>query len=184
MNHLIWLPMSRQTDVTLRRLSATDIPVIAGFEAEIAEISFPDDPVTDLGFYSKKLNAAIQDRKSWPLVAELGGQIVGWAWFFRRENFVTGEVYADLRSFYVVSGKRGGGAAFKIMRKVIAECRKLGLARLVGRTSSANHAMQALYSLYGYEPKHIVYELDLAGVEDARPKAAIKILPPINFGRD
>lgn len=176
--------MSRQTDVTLRRLSATDIPVIAGFEAEIAEISFPEDPVTDLGFYSKKLNSAIQDRKSWPLVAELGGHIVGWAWFFRRENFVTGEVYADLRSFYVVSDKRGGGPAFQIMRKVISECKKLGLARLVGRTSATNEAMQALYSLYGYEPKHIVYELDLNAVEDPRPKAPISISPPVSSGRE
>src|SRR5580693_4301182 len=47
--------------VVLRRLEPEDVPVIAQFEREIAEISFPEDPVTDLAFYERKLNQAVTD---------------------------------------------------------------------------------------------------------------------------
>lgn len=154
--------MTLTNDVFLRRLEAKDVEVIAAYERDIAKISFPDDPVTDINFYAKKLRNTIHDKKSWPLVAISNGTIAGWVWFARRENFVTGEVYADLRSFYIAADKRGGAFALTIMRMVIEQCRTLGLSRLVGRTAATNEAMQAIYKLHGYQPKHIVYELTLA----------------------
>jgi GNAT superfamily N-acetyltransferase len=154
--------MTTNASITVRRLREEDVPTVAQFEREIAEISFPDDPVTDERFYSKKLRNALHEKKSWPLIAEGAGQIVGWAWFAKRENFITGEVYADLRSFYVIEGKRGAGVAFTFMRMIIGECKSQGFTRIVGRTSAVNEAMQAVYKVYGYQPRHIVYELDLA----------------------
>src|SRR5712691_8036672 len=97
----------------LRRLAAEDVATIAQFEREIAEISFPDDPVTDLAFYERKLGQAIGDRKSEPMVAVADGRIVGWAWIATRENFITHERYGELRSFYVVKDFRATGYALK-----------------------------------------------------------------------
>lgn len=145
--------------VTLRRLRPADVSTVAGFEREIAEISFPDDPVTDLGFYERKLATAIDDRKAEAIVAVEGERIVGWAWLAERENFTTRERYGDLRSFYVVKAKRGAGPAFALMRACVEACRARGLTRIVGRTAATNVAMQAVYEIYGFGPKHIVYEL-------------------------
>jgi GNAT superfamily N-acetyltransferase len=146
--------------ITIRRLAPQDVARVAEFERDIATISFPDDPVTDLGFYEKKLRAAIEDRKSEPLVATIGGDIIGWAWIAERENFTTRERYADLRSFYVAEAHRGAGPAFALMRTCLAYCRSRGFVRIVGRTAATNDAMKALYHLYGFTAKHVVYERD------------------------
>jgi GNAT superfamily N-acetyltransferase len=155
--------------VVLRRLELEDIPVIAQFEREIAEISFPDDPVTDLAFYERKLRQAVSDPKSEPMVAEAGGRIVAWAWIGARENFVTHERYGELRSFYVVADFRGTGYAMKLMRACLDYCAMHGLARLMGRTHAANEAMQSVYEMYGFEAKHVTYE---RRVEPAAERAA------------
>jgi GNAT superfamily N-acetyltransferase len=161
--------------VVLRRLTIEDVPVIAQFEREIAEISFPEDPVTDLAFYDRKLRQAATDPKSEPMVGEAGGRIVAWAWIGVRENFITHERYGELRSFYVVADFRATGYAIKLMRACMDYCATHGLARLSGRTHAANEAMQSVYQMYGFEAKHIVYErrIEPAGEKRAprpRPK--------------
>ena len=143
---------------TLRRLAPEDVPTIAQFEREIAEISFPEDPVTDLAFYERKLQQAVGDRKSEPLVAVADGRIVAWAWIGVRENFVTHERYGELRSFYVVADFRATGYAIKLMRACLDYCATHDLACLSGRTHAANEAMQSVYEMYGFEAKHVVYE--------------------------
>src|SRR4029077_5164118 len=148
--------------VVLRRLAPDDISVVAQFEREIAEISFPDDPVTDPAFYERKLRQAVTDAKSEPMVGEAGGRIVAWARIGARENFITHERYGELRSFYVVKDFRGTGYAMKLMRACLDYCATHGLARLTGRTHAANESMQAVYEMYGFEAKHVVYERRIA----------------------
>ena len=144
--------------VVLRRLAPDDVPVVAQFEREIAEISFPDDPVTDPAFYERKLRQAVGDAKSEPMVGVAGGRIVAWAWIGTRENFITHERYGELRSFYVVADFRATGYAMKLMRACLDHCATHGLARLSGRTHAANEAMQSVYEMFGFEAKHVVYE--------------------------
>jgi len=158
--------------VVLRRLRVEDVPTIARFEREIAEISFPDDPVTDLAFYERKLTQAVSDRKSEPMVGEADGRIVAWAWIGTRENFITHERYGELRSFYVAADFRGTGYALKLMRACMDYCATHGLARLSGRTHAANESMQAVYQTFGFEAKHVTYEHRIApaGAPVAAPR--------------
>lgn len=142
----------------VRPLEGRDIPTVAAFEAEIATIAFPDDPVTDLGFHARKLEAALGDPRAAALVAEDQDGLVGWAWVVERENFVTKERYGDFRSLYVVGSRRGTGVAFALMRACLEFGARRGLGRLVGRTGATNQAMQALYRMYGFAPKHVVFE--------------------------
>jgi len=168
--------------VVLRRLRVEDVPTIARFEREIAEISFPDNPVTDLAFYERKLTQAMSDRKSEPMVGEADGRIVAWAWIGTRENFITHERYGELRSFYVAADFRGTGYALKLMRACMDYCATHGLARLSGRTHADNESMQAVYQTFGFEPKHITYEHRIApagaaaapvGAPRPRPKPGV-----------
>ena len=157
--------------VVLRRLASEDVPVVAQFEREIAEISFPDDPVTDPAFYERKLRQAVTDTKSEPMVGAVDGRIVAWAWIGTRENFITHERYGELRSFYVVADFRGTGYAMKLMRACLDYCARNGLARLSGRTHAANEAMQSVYEMFGFEAKHVVYERMVTPVaRPARPR--------------
>ena len=158
------MPDTPADRVMLRRLAPDDIPVVAQFEREIAEISFPDDPVTDPAFYERKLRQAVTDTKSEPMVGVLDGRIVAWAWIGARENFITHERYGELRSFYVVADFRGTGYAMKLMRACLDYCATHGLARLSGRTHAGNEAMQSVYEMFGFEAKHVVYERLVAAV--------------------
>jgi GNAT superfamily N-acetyltransferase len=146
------------------------VPTIAQFECEIAAISFPDDPVTDLAFYEKKLRQAVEDRKSEPLVGVADGRIVAWAWIGTRENFITHERYGEIRSFYVVADFRGTGYAMTLMRACLDWAAAHGLARLTGRTHALNESMQGLYQMFGFEPKHIVYERAIAPTAEGAPR--------------
>jgi GNAT superfamily N-acetyltransferase len=159
--------------VVLRRLQVEDVPTIARFEREIAEISFPEDPVTDLAFYERKLTQAVSDPKSEPMVGETDGRIVAWAWIGTRENFITRERYGELRSFYVTQDFRGTGYALKLMRACMDYCATHGLARLSGRTHAANEAMQAVYQTFGFDAKHVTYErrIEPAGARAVAPVA-------------
>jgi len=170
--------------VVLRRLRVEDVPTIARFEREIAEISFPDNPVTDLAFYERKLTQAMSDRKSEPMVGEADGRIVAWAWIGTRENFITHERYGELRSFYVAADFRGTGYALKLMRACMDHCATHGLARLSGRTHAANESMQAVYQTFGFEAKHITYEHRIApaGASTAAPVSAPRPRPKPGVG--
>jgi GNAT superfamily N-acetyltransferase len=166
--------------VVLRRLQSEDVPVIAQFEREIAGISFPDDPVTDMAFYERKLRQAATDPKSETMVGEAGGRIVAWAWVGARENFITHERYGELRSFYVVADFRASGYAIKLMRACLDYCATHGLARLSGRTHAANEAMQSVYQMYGFEAKHVVYERRIEPPEPPAP--AVSRRPQVKPG--
>ena len=157
--------------VVLRRLKPEDIPVIARFEREIATISFPDDPVTELAFYERRLRQAVADPKSEPMVGEADGRIVAWAWIGVRENFITHEHYGELRSFYVAEDFRATGYALHLMRACLDHCAAHGLARLMGRTHAANEAMQSVYEMYGFEAKHVTYERRVAAGGERAPAA-------------
>jgi hypothetical protein len=47
--------MTEKPKARLRPLKAEDVEIVASFERDIAKISFPDDPITDLTFYMKKV---------------------------------------------------------------------------------------------------------------------------------
>jgi GNAT superfamily N-acetyltransferase len=164
--------------VVLRGLKPQDVPAIARFECEIAEISFPDDPVTDLAFYERKLEKAVTDTKSAAMVGEAQGRIVAWAWIGVRENFITHERYGELRSFYVVEDFRATGYALKLMRACLDYCASHGLGRLSGRTHATNEAMQSVYQVYGFEAKHVVYERKIEPAGSAARVAAPARRPP------
>jgi GNAT superfamily N-acetyltransferase len=158
--------------VVLRRLRPEDVPVIARFEREIAEISFPDDPVTELSFYERRLRQAVTDPKSEPMVGEIDGRIVAWAWIGVRENFITHERYGELRSFYVAADFRATGYAMRLMRACLDYCAAHDLARLMGRTHASNEAMQSVYEMFGFDAKHVVYERRIAPAAAERDRPA------------
>lgn len=157
--------------LTVRHLRAEDVPTVAEYERDIACISFPEDPVTDLDFYARKLGAAIGDDRNELLVVDDGEAVVGWAWLTPRANFVTQEVYADLKSFYVDRHHRGTRCAFLLMRACLDYCAREGLPRVVGRTNASNENMQALYRMFSFEPRHITFERRVeTTAQPARPR--------------
>src|SRR5207244_4780127 len=105
--------MTDKPEARLRPLQEKDVEAVAGFEREIAKVSFPDDPITDLDFYIKKVRRLVDDRGAATFVAEAGGEVVGWAYVSKRQNFITKESYADFHSIFVSASQRGTGTVGK-----------------------------------------------------------------------
>jgi RimJ/RimL family protein N-acetyltransferase len=154
--------MGQESVHRLRRLEARDLETVAGFEREIAQVSFPDDPITDLSFYVKKLRHVLENDNAAAVVAENAGGLVGWAYVSRRQNFITKEPYADFHSIYVSSSQRGTTVASDLVRAVFDFCRDARLDRVVFRTRASNDRMKAVLARFGFLPTQIYYEKNLA----------------------
>ena len=106
--------MSEKSPARLRPLQVKDVEAVAAFERDIAKISFPDDPITGLDFYIKKVRRLVDDRGAATFVAEADGEVVGWAYVSKRQNFITKESYADFHSIFVSPSQRGTGTVGKL----------------------------------------------------------------------
>lgn len=150
--------MTEKPEARLRPLQVKDVEAVASFERDIARISFPDDPITDLDFYMKKVRKLIDDRGAATFVAEAGGEVVGWAYVSKRQNFITKESYADFHSIFVSLSQRGTGTAGKLVEAVFDYCRNEKLDRVVFRTRATNEPMKAVLARVGFVPTQIFYE--------------------------
>lgn len=150
--------MTEKPEARLRPLQVKDVEAVASFERDIARISFPDDPITDLDFYMKKVRKLIDDRGAATFVAEAGGEVVGWAYVSKRQNFITKESYADFHSIFVSLSQRGTGTAGKLVEAVFDYCRNERLDRVVFRTRATNEPMKAVLARVGFVPTQIFYE--------------------------
>src|SRR5205085_10188339 len=136
--------MTVKPEARLRPLQVGDVEAVAGFERDIAKISFPDDPITDLDFYIKKVRRLVDDRGAATFVAEADGEVVGWAYVSKRQNFITKESYADFHSIFVSPSQRGTGTVGKLCDAVFNYCREQKFDRVVFRTRATNEPMKAV----------------------------------------
>jgi RimJ/RimL family protein N-acetyltransferase len=150
--------MTEKPKARLRPLRTEDIEIVASFERDIAKVSFPDDPITDLGFYMKKVGKLVDDRNAATFVAEDDTGVVGWAYVSKRQNFITKEAYADFHSIFVSPSQRGTGTADRLAEAVFDFCRKQKLDRVVFRTRATNEPMKAVLARVGFVPTQIFYE--------------------------
>jgi ribosomal protein S18 acetylase RimI-like enzyme len=150
--------MQQEPSFRLRPLEERDLEAVARFESEIAKISFPDDPITDLGFYVKKLRPLLTNAEAATFVAEDETGVVGWAYVSQRRNFITKERYADFHSIYVAPSQRGKGVVSALVEAVFDYCRGKKFDRVVFRTRASNEPMKAVLHRSGFVPAQIYYE--------------------------
>jgi RimJ/RimL family protein N-acetyltransferase len=153
--------MQQESSFRLRSLEERDLEAVARFESEIAKISFPEDPITDLGFYVKKLRPLLTHAEAATFVAEDETGVVGWAYVSQRRNFITKERYADFHSIYVAPSQRGKGVVSALVEAVFDYCRGEKLDRVVFRTRASNEPMKAVLARSGFVPAQIYYEKEL-----------------------
>jgi GNAT superfamily N-acetyltransferase len=146
-------------DILIRGLEAGDCNDIAQFEREISLASFGDEAVDDIDFYRRRVRKILDAKNDFTVIAVRDGVLLGWAWLGPRTNFVTQEMYADFKSFYIAPPARGTNCAFRLMGECLRHCREKKYTRIVGRTHSTNAAMSSLYALYRFAPTTVTYEL-------------------------
>lgn len=149
----------------IRPAREEDLDAIAGFEVEIAKVSFGDEAITDTGRHRKRVAGALgkQGEITLVAVAESAGQAapgrpVGWAWLSARTNSLTGARYGNFRSLAVAEIPDRSQVGELLLAAVLQAADQAGMGQLTGKVHARNLGMRALYRKFGFEATHITME--------------------------
>src|SRR5215469_5346829 len=166
----------------IRPARESDLDVIAGFEIDIARVSFGAEAIEDPALHRKRVAAALGKPGEVTLVAvalvteapaaetyqhaeapatetyQPAGPPVGWAWLSGRTNSLTGARYGNFRSLATADIPGRAEAAELLMAAVLQAADEAGYTHLTGKTHARNLGMRALYRKFGFEATHLTME--------------------------
>ena len=145
----------------IRPAREADLDAIAGYEIEIAVISFGAEAITDPALHRKRVTGAMGKPGETTVVAvapEAPDEPLGWAWLSARTNSLTGERYGNFRSLAVTDGPDRSLIGELLMAAVLAAADDAGMSQLTGKVHAANVGMRALYRKFGFTATHLTME--------------------------
>lgn len=154
----------------IREIKEQDMEALAGFESEIAVISFGDEAVTDLEHHKKKIRKTMEKSADGMLVLEDEGEVRGWLWMGLQTNSVSLEKYINFRSFFIKNLGKNTGYSEALMKAGMEYAFGTGATRIVGKTFVSNLPMRLLYQKFHFKPTHLTMEFLIPGQEDKMEK--------------
>ncbi|HEY6279435.1 MAG TPA: GNAT family N-acetyltransferase [Streptosporangiaceae bacterium] len=154
-------PAAGPAGYDIRPATEADLDTIAGFEIEIARVSFGDDAVEDRLLHRNRVAAALGRAGEVTLVAVAAGEgtaPVGWAWLSGRTNSLTGARYGNFRSLATADVPDRSAIAELLMQAVLAAADAAGFQHLAGKVHASNLGMRALYRKHGFGATHLSME--------------------------
>jgi GNAT superfamily N-acetyltransferase len=151
----------------IRPAAESDLAALAGFEIEIARVSFGDDAIADPALHRRRVSAALGKPGETTLVAaarDTPDVAVGWAWLSGRTNSLTGARYGNFRSLAVADIPDRARVAEVLMTAVLAAADEAGFTALTGKVHARNLGMRAVYRQFGFEATHITMEKHTPGI--------------------
>ena len=145
-------------EVSTRFAINDDLEVLALFEREIACLSFPEDPITDLDYHYRKLVRAMRAEPDGLIVLTIEEEVVGWLWMSTKTTLATKERYGVLRSIYVRPDLRRQGLSKSLAQYCVRYFESQGIRRVVAKIHHENDAAKALMRRIGLELVHLTYE--------------------------
>lgn len=145
----------------IRQATPDDLDAIAGFEVEIARVSFGDEAITDAALHRRRVGGALGAKGEITLVAVAEGaqqRPVGWGWLSGRTNSMTGARYGNFRSLAVADVPGRSQIGELLLAAVLDAARESGLHQLTGKVHARNLGMRALYRKFGFEATHVTME--------------------------
>jgi ribosomal protein S18 acetylase RimI-like enzyme len=140
----------------VRNAQEPDLDELARFEVGIAEVSFGEDAVTDPAVHRERLREALhQDPDGMFVAVDADGRVLGWLWFAAKTNFVTGERYANFRSFAVAPVSDRDAIAEALFARGLQHADALGLTEIIGKVHVDNRPMRVLYRRNGFTPVYL-----------------------------
>lgn len=140
----------------VRAARPSDLDALARFEADIAQVSFGDDAVTDVDVHRKKLARAMEKDPRGMFVADAGQRVAGWLWVSLNTNFLTGDRYANFRSLATDEADRGSELPELLLDAGLRFACDEGATEVTGRVHVGNEAMRTIYRKFGFEASYLV----------------------------
>jgi len=145
----------------IRAAQESDLDAIAGFEVDIATVSFGDEAITDPAFHRRRVAGALGKQGEITLVAVAAADPdapLGWAWMSGRTNSLTGARYGNFRSLAVADIPSRGEIGELLMAAILGAADEAGFSHLTGKVNAANLPMRALYRAFGFTATHLTME--------------------------
>ena len=145
----------------IRDAGPDDLDVIAGFEVEIALVSFGAEAITDPQLHRRRVAGALGRPGEITLVAvavDAVDSALGWAWMTARTNSLTGARYGNFRSLAVADIGARGAIGELLMTAILAAADRAQFTQLTGKVHAGNLGMRALYRAFGFTATHITME--------------------------
>ena len=161
--------MSTTESVRIRRASAADVPVLARFGRELAELHVSFDGRRFVGpeggetAFAKFFGEELERSRSVVLIAENAEGPVGYA-FVRWEDASLEDLRgagAWLHDLYVESGARAGGVGRRLVQAAKEAARGLGSPSLMLGVSPHNGAARHLFERSGLRPTMVEMRVEL-----------------------
>jgi L-amino acid N-acyltransferase YncA len=156
----------------IRGAQEGDLDAIAGFEIDIAKVSFAGEAVTDPALHRRRVTGSLGKPGEITLVAVAAGdpaEVVGWAWLSPRTNSLTGAKYGNFRSLAVADIPARSSVGELLLAAVLTAAEQGGLVQLTGKVHAGNLGMRALYRKFGFEAAHLTMEKRLPPASDPGP---------------
>ena len=168
--------VSHDMPVIIRPAAEADLPALGRLGALLVRVHHDFDPLRFLpampgieGFYAEFLGRQRKLDNAVVLVADRGGQVVGYAY-----GAIQGPDYMALRGpagvlndIVVDPGDRGRGIGRQLLDAVMAELKRRGAPRVVLSTAEANGAAQRLFARAGFRNTMVEMTAELG--ENAEP---------------
>jgi L-amino acid N-acyltransferase YncA len=145
----------------IRGAQEGDLDAIAGFEIDIAKVSFAEEAITDPALHRRRVTGSLGKPGEITLVAVAAGEpaeVVGWAWLSPRTNSLTGAKYGNFRSLAVADIPARSAVGELLLAAVLTAAEQGGLVQLTGKVHAGNLGMRALYRKFGFEAAHLTME--------------------------
>lgn len=155
--------MTDQARYRIRDARPDDLDAIAGFEVEIAVVSFGAEAITDPALHRRRVAGSIGKPGEITLVAvpdaaDGPDAPLGWAWMSARTNSLTGARYGNFRSLAVADLPDRGIIGELLMTAILAAADRERFTLLTGKVHAANLGMRSLYRAFGFTAAHITME--------------------------
>jgi ribosomal protein S18 acetylase RimI-like enzyme len=156
-------------DVTIRKATEDDFTALGRMAAELVRLHHALDDkrfliVDDIEQgYGRWLVRESKNEKAVVLVAEIGGEVVGYAWatLEDRDWMLLREACGALQDIYVDASARRRGVARKLLEEMSARLGELGAPRVVLMTAAKNDAAQRFFESMGFRRTMIEMTLEL-----------------------
>jgi len=142
----------------IRGAQEGDLDAIAGFEIDIAKVSFAEEAITDPALHRRRVTGSLGKPGEITLVAVAAGapgggsaDVVGW-------DSLTGAKYGNFRSLAVADIPARSQVGELLLAAVLAAADQAGLVQLTGKVHAGNLGMRALYRKFGFEAAHLTME--------------------------
>lgn len=139
------------SDTVVRRVRESDVPAVVGLVRELADY---ERSLHECGLTETQLHEALfgPEPKVFGHVAEVAGEVVGFAVWFLNYSTWRGVHGIYLEDLYVRPTQRGSGLGRALLRELAAECVRQGYARLEWSVLDWNEPAIGFYTSLGAMP--------------------------------